>query len=399
MICCGLATFLAVYAWMFFADPSELDDADLRLEYPAVAPELNAYTWLERAQTSRGPDLSFQPKTISKLVGENREAYEFLLKAAACEVYAPASINGFEIENDALFEPRQTGEVFHLFGVDAHERNDLDQLWTCIAAERKLTALRSEWPMSQGFDQSDDDRTMEYLTRRAIELQSSAVVLRRWLEDFRSPLLAPDWRERALRARYEEVILYLRGPQVAKDLLSYGRFHHPILFRPNRTLAKYGEQVREELRTLDEPAVAPTYQSPSFFRKILWALGGNYSGEMMLDATNRMSARPSSELDRSDELANDALLKTALALRISLLETGGYPKSLEELVPDLLSAVPVDPNDKSGQPIRWDAERRMLWSVGEDGVDDGGPEHPAHQNGTLTAGGTPDRTLVLPAPD
>ena len=399
LILVGLTVVFAVYGWMFFSDPSELDDADLRLEYPAVAPELNAYTWLERAQSSRGPDLSYQPETISKLIDENRKAYAFLLKAAACEVYVPASITGLGFDLDPVFEPRENGELFHLFGTDAHERHDLEQLWACIAAERKLTALRSEWPMSQEFGNTGDDRTMEYLTRRAIELQDSAIVLRRWLEDFRSPLLAPDWRERALRARYEGTALYLRGPQVARDLRSFGGLHHPLLLRPNRTIAMYGEQVREQLKTLDEPAVAPTYQAPSFFRKLRWALGGNYSGEQILDASKRMSAWHPGELDRSEELANDALLRTALALRIYLLENGSYPISLEELVPDLLSAVPIDPNDESGKPIRWDAERCMLWSVGKDGVDDDGPAHPTHGNGTITAVGTPDCTLVLPTPE
>jgi hypothetical protein len=43
---------------------------------------------------------------------------------------------------------------------------------------------------------------------------------------------------------------------------------------------------------------------------------------------------------------------------------------LEALVPAYLSEVPLDTFD--GKPIRYDAERRLLWLVGEDLIDQGG---------------------------
>ena len=44
--------------------------------------------------------------------------------------------------------------------------------------------------------------------------------------------------------------------------------------------------------------------------------------------------------------------------------------ALEALVPDYLPAVPRDPFD--GAPFRYSAERRLLNSIGENLVDDGG---------------------------
>ena len=51
---------------------------------------------------------------------------------------------------------------------------------------------------------------------------------------------------------------------------------------------------------------------------------------------------------------------------------GRWPDSLEKLTPDLLPAVPTDPND--GNPIRYKRldDGAVVYSVGEDGGDDGG---------------------------
>ncbi|HAB19667.1 MAG TPA: hypothetical protein PLX89_26055 [Verrucomicrobiota bacterium] len=64
---------------------------------------------------------------------------------------------------------------------------------------------------------------------------------------------------------------------------------------------------------------------------------------------------------------------TACALERYRLRTGAYPEKLAALVPDFLSAVPRDPMDN--QPLRYARttdELFRLWSVGENGRDDGG---------------------------
>ena len=64
-----------------------------------------------------------------------------------------------------------------------------------------------------------------------------------------------------------------------------------------------------------------------------------------------------------------------LALRAHDLRKGRLPESLDELVEEeILPVVPVDMF--SGEPLRYDAERRLLWSVGPDAVDDDGKSEP-----------------------
>jgi hypothetical protein len=66
------------------------------------------------------------------------------------------------------------------------------------------------------------------------------------------------------------------------------------------------------------------------------------------------------------------LLRAELALREYRERHAGYPPKLEGLVPQCLTAVPVDPF--SGQPLRYrrQGEGYVLYSVGPDGKDDGG---------------------------
>jgi hypothetical protein len=64
---------------------------------------------------------------------------------------------------------------------------------------------------------------------------------------------------------------------------------------------------------------------------------------------------------------------TAIALKRYQLKHGNYPAGLNSLVPEFVSAVPLDPVD--GQPLRYRPNSDgtfLLYSVGENGMDDGG---------------------------
>jgi hypothetical protein len=80
------------------------------------------------------------------------------------------------------------------------------------------------------------------------------------------------------------------------------------------------------------------------------------------------------------EASSFAYLRTsiaAIAVERFRLAHGQLPDNLNELVPQFLSAVPTDPFD--GQPLRYHrfAKGYVIYSVGQDGHDDGGREKPA----------------------
>jgi hypothetical protein len=82
--------------------------------------------------------------------------------------------------------------------------------------------------------------------------------------------------------------------------------------------------------------------------------------------------RPGAEQAAKRNEARFQLLICELALRRYVLQNGHEPKTLAELTPDYLPAAPIDPY--SGKPLvyRVSSTGYQLYSVGPDGVDDGG---------------------------
>jgi hypothetical protein len=73
-----------------------------------------------------------------------------------------------------------------------------------------------------------------------------------------------------------------------------------------------------------------------------------------------------------DKVAGLRCLTTLLALERFRDEQGTWPARLEELIPKLIQAVPLDPHD--GKPLRYKKlpDGVVVYSVGPDGIDDGG---------------------------
>ena len=77
--------------------------------------------------------------------------------------------------------------------------------------------------------------------------------------------------------------------------------------------------------------------------------------------------------------AHRVCAETALAVAQFRQQTGKLPDSLDELVPNLLDTLPLDPFD--GQPLRYAAasDGCRIYSVGVDGIDQGGREGDASE--------------------
>lgn len=96
-------------------------------------------------------------------------------------------------------------------------------------------------------------------------------------------------------------------------------------------------------------------------------------------------------------LAQRRMAATALAIRLYEVDHGRRPATLDELVPAYLPAVPVDPFTEDASPLRYlpDGAPARLYSIGENGVDDGSPVQP-----TTGGGWRPSRddvTVILDA--
>jgi hypothetical protein len=81
------------------------------------------------------------------------------------------------------------------------------------------------------------------------------------------------------------------------------------------------------------------------------------------------------------------IVVTALALKRYQLQHGNWPEKLAALSPEFLPTVPLDPVD--GRPLRYrrnDDGTFVLYSIGENGVDDGGDVTPVRTTYSSTGG-------------
>ena len=91
------------------------------------------------------------------------------------------------------------------------------------------------------------------------------------------------------------------------------------------------------------------------------------------------------------------MVLTALALKRYQLKHGNYAPELAALVPEYLPAIPRDPVD--GKPLRYQlaGTTYLLYSIGEDGVDNGGDPVPASAT-AVVSNWMQGRDTVWPAP-
>jgi hypothetical protein len=78
-------------------------------------------------------------------------------------------------------------------------------------------------------------------------------------------------------------------------------------------------------------------------------------------------------LTQSHYVARNTTRRAAVALALSMYQQdhGDLPAELETLVPEYLPRVPVDAMTVD-EMIKYDRDRGIIWTVGKDGVDDGG---------------------------
>jgi hypothetical protein len=161
--------------------------------------------------------------------------------------------------------------------------------------------------------------------------------------------------------------------------LRFWRWRSHVSYQEERQLLRTYEAALESTHgIIDSGAFVPAWQEfsqqvsninqsfPDRTNNVLFGndTGGNFSLE------NYLRKLAISETGRR-------ICVTAIALKRYHLHYGVYPTTLNNLVPEFLSAVPIDFMD--GKPLRYKLRPDgdfLLYSVGEDGIDDGGDPLP-----------------------
>lgn len=144
-----------------------------------------------------------------------------------------------------------------------------------------------------------------------------------------------------------------------------------MMYKKNRTISRWGDVIRFVVRQDDL-----SYEN---YMKIFKAenlsiremvLSGNALGEFMVEIQRAMGA--SILRTYALNVTYFQLMEVAVACERYRLKNGELPESLNVLVPEFLDAVPLDAFD--GNPLRYNREMGIAYSVGENLIDDGGNE-------------------------
>ncbi len=214
-----------------------------------------------------------------------------------------------------------------------------------VKAQRELSQEIGRYPP---FSQS---LKVGYLTEHA------------WVQSAEFGGWLPDLHAQSLTERLGKVGLYALG--------------EPRLYQRS-----IGHQVANYLRQVDKPrrdrtarsgrvesfepdSSVPDLPTPSQIGD--WCGHSVLHGDIGFDIGSVLRAS-----DRA--MARNSLLSTVLALEIYRRQTGTYPEVLESLVPDFLTEIPDDLFEPTPAPLKYRRKgiRATLWSIYEDGIDQGG---------------------------
>jgi hypothetical protein len=241
----------------------------------------------------------------------------------------------------------------------------LDAMSASWAQTKAVSALRITLPRLRISAAESRKREAELEATRF----SSALWRDVWAEEYRFMAAGMDW----------SVPEYEAGP--IRRLLVPPEYS----FQPNRTRAALAHAVREVRASLDRPCTARPSASYDEFPEFEWRrdrlerawddflfevarLRPNGVGTLgVADTVLHLAER-----DRDTCFAGTlpSVAQALIALRAYSLERGELPPSLDALVPDYLSRVPIDHHD--GAPLRYSRDKKAVWALGVDLKDDGG---------------------------
>ena len=194
------------------------------------------------------------------------------------------------------------------------------------------------------------------------------------LRRLQADLRAADWRDglqRGLAGERSTGLLTFRNPSTLDpdmrqvgwvanndDLLLYLRLHQQLIDAANEPWPQALQQVEQVDQQIKKIVGSPLGR----VRHIFTAL--------MMPAANA-AFQAGARIDASSQAAD-----AAIAVELFRRKHGKLPTKLDELVPEFLPQLPLDPFD--GQPLRFLVrdDEYVIYSIGADRVDNGGQKQP-----------------------
>lgn len=176
-------------------------------------------------------------------------------------------------------------------------------------------------------------------------------------------------------AKSIEELEYFGEPNLWYEKIVFGKVGKNYYFKPNKLKVLSAEYARANINSVEKPCafLKPTdikILTPPLVEKYpaLLIFVENAAGRIIHDvsAVGLTSFNKWRCLDDLSVSASQLLL----AIKAYKQDGGVYPATLEDLVPQYIAKVPVDPFD--GKDLRYSQEKRIIYSVGANSIDESG---------------------------
>lgn len=388
VVCVVLGAVVAV--WILSRDVAPPDISRFVVERPDVPDDENAYTYFSKAVALHGGSIDvfenvekqidiLEPAIAADvLFAANKETFDLIQQALACKRNVPPLFD-FENEGDSQNVTVWWRGIVPLVILKAQNEYLAGNMEGCVELLEILqqsSASFLQYPNSlvgllfwAGAPIVFTQETLAYLA-------SDMNVPRDLIERLKNNIPRNEDVEQAgkMSTQLEVGISIFKPDSILQNLiLDSGDIHvNPnggfgYMYQPNRTKHLIARIWDEGFSQWDgwmwqkEDILFKKY--PWYFRFRPNNLGIRLANqaESTIKIAHAWIARLQEGLD---------FTRTALALNLYHQDYGEYPETLEALVPDYLPEVPKDPYD--GNPFRYSKERRILYSVGNNQMDDSG---------------------------
>jgi hypothetical protein len=262
------------------------------------------------------------------------------------------------------------------------------------STDGELVALQHDWMDLEFIQAAENALSMEPALSEATlnNLRSSnspiSVIKGPYRDNGRATGRSGDWLADTLWRvswSYTDELCALRTQQAlidgARQIHTNGFFKDALLEKERKLKAAgsgmAGNNWNRLWDKIDEPIIDGPPNLREFLSVSLWSDRHFLNDVMTVEVAKQMAI-------------------TAVALKRYQLRNGNYPPTLKALVPQFLPAVPRDPVD--GNPLRYQQSGKtfMLYSIGEDGRDNGGD--PTIAGSVLGLDWLKGRDIVWPQP-
>ncbi len=395
----------AIVIWRGSRDIAPPDVSDLAIEVVEVADVDNARTYVEGAvsdnrwsyqqidlneylksvRTGEPPEDPIDSADLQRVMEENRRVLGWMQRAAKCDRF----VSNSDITVENRWSLLEVNHVFTLMLAMAAHESEQGHHALAVEIHHALCKVAS---MVQEDDCSLMGNAVGFawlmkINRETVHVMAkpevSAGDVRRMIELIPTSEKIRENYVRGLKGSYfwmdrsiDESLATDHGRQLLMqvqdfpsdlDFLEHAFFEYR--FHPNRTKLLVAESIRHSIEWM----ALPYPEAEAAYERFVgddrrWSdllkpnsLGARLHADSLYVMMPHRRCRAEFQIEAA---------RVALMLLVYRKEYGDFPRDLNALKDVGMAVIPADPYD--GNPIRYDADGMMLYSVGRDGVDDAG---------------------------